>query len=317
MGDTKTVKAPRGQPSGGPAKTTVDRSIQPMLWVKVSDTTALGDRDTEAHVSEQQVAQVLQDRFQWLPGDFGIDVKVEVGLFSSTDLASGPETRNQVLLANVGIPTGNPKNPLRYHEKNVANLIEKMLDLEALPSANPFEDRTLNQNLALWPTLGYLAQGTYFGVTRDNTRVSTVEFWDATLRSAAQNDDWKKHPAEWEAHVSEHEIGHTFLGPDHPADDKKFPNVMTGGFWEYEQVVYLDSQAVSDAGGPKKVSEQFFAKPNARVLSTPDGADNDIYLYYEGYPGFDKSQRKSIAETIRARLKDYVKTHPAPVRRGK
>jgi hypothetical protein len=274
--DAKVVKAPRGKSTLGPAKTTIDRTPKPCFWIKVFDTTGLGDADTEPHVAAQQVAQKLEERFKWLPG-VGIDLKVEVGQFTAAEVkALGPETRNQILLANVGVHKNGRDKPVQYHPTNVSNLVQAMLDLEALPDANPFEERSLAQNLNLWPTLQYLAYGTYFGVTRDNTRVSTVEFWDASLRTADQNEDAKEHPAEWEAHVSEHEIGHTFLGPDHTPEDRNFPNVMEGGFWEYNHTATLDRQAVNEAGGARKLTigsshfptHRFRQKRKARIPSS-------------------------------------------------
>src|SRR4051794_23895397 len=105
MGEGKVVKAPRGTATRGPAKTTARRQ-KPTLWIRVHDTTELGDTDTEAHVDPKVVVAALDDRFAWLRSyNFEIQLKVEVGLFTVFDLAQGHESKNQIFLANLGVNT--------------------------------------------------------------------------------------------------------------------------------------------------------------------------------------------------------------------
>src|SRR5581483_3978782 len=97
----------------------------------------------------------------------GIEVRIEVGRFDSAELqdTSTPDTRIQLFLSDVGeaVAKGkDKKKELQWHEKNVSELIQDLVEIEAKPEykdTNPFEDRTIDQNRALlYPDLDYLRQ---------------------------------------------------------------------------------------------------------------------------------------------------------------
>jgi hypothetical protein len=313
-GDSKVVKAPRKSPQApaknspqAPTKTTVARPDKPSLWVKIYDANDPKDPHTPVHVDPQQVRQALEDGFKWL-SNFGIDLKVEVGLFTPEELAAiGPEWRNQVALCStgVGLPFKDKNTPtVRYFDENVANLVETMWQLDVLNRPDPEPD---TPDAGSWPSIARLATWSWLGDTIVSKRFSAVEYWHADVCTASQNEDWKKHPGEWEAHVSEHEIGHTF-GFDHAdGGSASLPNAMHIGFYEYQWSAHLNAKDISDEGGSSQVMDQFHALPNAAGSSwvSKAGGFEDLSLSYKGYPGFSTDQRATIAKMIRDKRKEY------------
>ena len=79
------------------------------------------DSDKVPHVGIEKYKAVLQEQLGFLEGS-GIDVQIDTGLFSSSELQSStsPETRIQILLSDTA--ELDAKKNRKYHEKNIYSL---------------------------------------------------------------------------------------------------------------------------------------------------------------------------------------------------
>jgi hypothetical protein len=319
----KTVTASKGKHQTG-AKNSISQDL-PRWRIKLHDTTTYPDDDGNAHVNVSQVEQVLKKQLQWVT-DADIILSVEGGMFTPDELAkTGPDTLNQVLLCQVA--TKDQKHAIDYLEYNIASLLDALKSVGRLHFNDTGAPRTVAENVKLWdPEINWFAYHSVNGVTPNNTRLSVVSYFYATDESDEHNRESKAHPGEWECHVCEHEIGHTFLQNGPGADtqghtsDKFFVDVMHPPYvvWlgNYEWVVHMTPDDVAANKGPKGVSKSFFDLPNAAVLSQQPGLD-DVWLYYKGYPGYSNAQKDIIIQTVWDTFNNFQLTHDASSQKSK
>ena len=247
-------------------------------------------------------------------------------MFTPDELAAtGPETRNQVVLCQVA--TQDKNHAVNYLEHNIASLVDALREVGRLHFNDTGMPRSLADNLKLWdPEIRLLAAPYDSGFTPKNSRVSVVSYFYATHESDEHNRESKAHPGEWESHLCEHEIGHTFLQADPEADaDGHTRNMFivdvmhpANSAWHgnYEWLAHMTPEDVQDNGGMDEVSKRFFALPNAAVLSQQPGLD-DIWLLYTGYPGYSDAQKETIAQAIWSTYETYQMDHAASPQKAK
>ena len=282
----------------------------PRWRIKVYDTNVAPDDNSRSslHVKPSLIMEVLEKQLQWVR-DRNIELSIESGLFTSGELATtGPDTLNQILLCQLAtMENGAPK----YLEYNIASLLDALKAVGVIQFVD--RPRTLNENRELWKDDKYynidqFAAGEYNGLTHPGSRVSVVAYFYSTRQSPRHNQDWLNHLGEWESHVCQHEIGHTFFERNsHPYDkdghtgDNFFIDVMhppnTAWHGDYIVEIQMTPEQVKDNGGWDQISKKFLALPNHSILSKYPGKD-DITLRYKGYPGYSDEQKDIIAQKI-------------------
>ena len=75
----KTAKVAKGKSNAG-SKNNI-RQARPRWRIKLHDTTTDLDGDADAHISVDQVTQVLKKHLQWVP-DYDIDLSIEENVYA-------------------------------------------------------------------------------------------------------------------------------------------------------------------------------------------------------------------------------------------